>query len=92
MCDREQAEEIVGELLAYLEKADYSIREELVSCYFVDFVRIIISFPAPCFIVIGASIKIDLKFLMLQNLPSIVNTVFLSGKRLVVNEENVSFR
>ena len=30
MCDREQAEEIVGELLAYLEKADYSIREELV--------------------------------------------------------------
>ena len=32
MCDRDQAEEIVGELLAYLEKADYSIREELVSC------------------------------------------------------------
>ena len=30
MCDREPAEEIVGELLAYLEKADYSIREELV--------------------------------------------------------------
>ena len=30
MCDREQAEEIVGELLSYLEKADYSIREELV--------------------------------------------------------------
>ncbi|KAL5270711.1 hypothetical protein ACHWQZ_G001407 [Mnemiopsis leidyi] len=30
MCDRDQAEEIVGELLAYLEKADYSIREELV--------------------------------------------------------------
>ena len=31
MCDREQAEDIVAELLSYLEKADYSIREELVS-------------------------------------------------------------
>ena len=35
MCDRDQAEEIVGELLAYLEKADYSIREELVRSTFM---------------------------------------------------------
>ena len=33
MCDREQAEDIVAELLSYLEKADYSIREELVGNY-----------------------------------------------------------
>ena len=31
MCDRTNAEEIVGEMLDYLEKADYSIREEMVS-------------------------------------------------------------
>ena len=30
MCDRSNATTIVGELLNYLEKADYSIREELV--------------------------------------------------------------
>ena len=30
MCDRTNATTIVGELLNYLEKADYSIREELV--------------------------------------------------------------
>ncbi|XP_071809172.1 AP-2 complex subunit alpha-2-like [Asterias amurensis] len=30
MCDRTNAEEIVGEMLDYLEKADYSIREEMV--------------------------------------------------------------
>lgn len=30
MCDSSNAQEIVGELLIYLEKADYSIREELV--------------------------------------------------------------
>ncbi|KAF6020848.1 AP2A2 [Bugula neritina] len=30
MCDRTNAEEIVGEMLAYLETADYSIREEMV--------------------------------------------------------------
>lgn len=33
MCDRTNAEEIVGEMLAYLETADYSIREEMVSDY-----------------------------------------------------------
>jgi AP-2 complex subunit alpha len=31
MCDRSNAEEIVLEMLAYLETADYSIREEMVS-------------------------------------------------------------
>jgi AP-2 complex subunit alpha len=31
MCDRSNAEEIVGEMLEYLETADYSIREEMVS-------------------------------------------------------------
>ncbi|XP_022082511.1 AP-2 complex subunit alpha-2-like [Acanthaster planci] len=30
MCDRTNTEEIVGEMLDYLEKADYSIREEMV--------------------------------------------------------------
>ena len=30
MCDRSNAEEIVGEMLEYLESADYSIREEMV--------------------------------------------------------------
>ena len=32
MCDRSNAEEIVSEMLQYLETADYSIREEMVSC------------------------------------------------------------
>lgn len=31
MCDRSNAEEIVLEMLAYLETADYSIREEMAS-------------------------------------------------------------
>ena len=31
MCDRSNAEEIVSEMLQYLETADYSIREEMVS-------------------------------------------------------------
>ena len=31
MCDRTNAEEIVGEMLEYLESADYSIREEMVT-------------------------------------------------------------
>lgn len=31
MCDRSNAEEIVGEMLEYLESADYSIREEMVN-------------------------------------------------------------
>ena len=30
MCDRSNAEEIVSEMLSYLETADYSIREEMV--------------------------------------------------------------
>lgn len=30
MCDRSNAEEIVQEMLNYLETADYSIREEMV--------------------------------------------------------------
>ncbi len=30
MCDRSNAEEIVAEMLSYLESADYSIREEMV--------------------------------------------------------------
>jgi AP-2 complex subunit alpha len=31
MCDRMNVEEIVHEMLLYLEMADYSIREEMVS-------------------------------------------------------------
>jgi len=31
MCDRGNVEEIVHEMLVYLEMADYSIREEMVS-------------------------------------------------------------
>lgn len=32
MCDKSNAEEIVQEMLNYLETADYSIREEMVLC------------------------------------------------------------
>lgn len=36
MCDRANVEEIVHEMLAYLETADYSIREEMVrSCIWI---------------------------------------------------------
>ena len=35
MCDRSNAEEIVSEMLGYLETADYSIREEMVRIKFV---------------------------------------------------------
>ena len=35
MCDRSNAEEIVSEMLNYLETADYSIREEMVSFFCV---------------------------------------------------------
>lgn len=31
MCDRSNAQQIVAEMLSYLETADYSIREEIVS-------------------------------------------------------------
>lgn len=31
MCDRTNAKQIVSEMLSYLETADYSIREEIVS-------------------------------------------------------------
>lgn len=34
MCDRTNANEIVSEMLAYLETADYSIREEMVRSNF----------------------------------------------------------
>ena len=34
MCDKSNAEEIVSEMLQYLESADYSIREEMVSEHF----------------------------------------------------------
>jgi len=33
MCDKSNAEEIVQEMLNYLETADYSIREEMVSFF-----------------------------------------------------------
>lgn len=32
MCDKNNAEEIVSEMLTYLETADYSIKEEMVIC------------------------------------------------------------
>lgn len=31
MCDKNNAEEIVSEMLTYLETADYSIKEEMVT-------------------------------------------------------------
>lgn len=34
MCDRSNAQQIVAEMLAYLETADYSIREEMVGVLF----------------------------------------------------------
>ncbi len=34
MCDRSNAEDIVQEMLTYLETADYTIREEMVGIYF----------------------------------------------------------
>jgi hypothetical protein len=36
MCDKSNAEEIVQEMLNYLETADYSIREEMVFVVVVD--------------------------------------------------------
>ena len=38
MCDKTNAEEIVSEMIAYLENADYSIREEMVK-YLLHFVH-----------------------------------------------------
>lgn len=35
MCDKTNAEEIVQEMLNYLETADYSIREEMVSFFVI---------------------------------------------------------
>ncbi len=35
MCDRSNAEDIVQEMLTYLETADYTIREEMVEIYFL---------------------------------------------------------
>lgn len=37
MCDKSNSEEIVQEMLNYLETADYSIREEMVYYYFNSF-------------------------------------------------------
>jgi hypothetical protein len=36
MCDRSNAEDIVQEMLTYLETADYTIREEMVEIYYLD--------------------------------------------------------
>lgn len=49
MCDKTNAEEIVGEMLEYLETADYSIREEMVGFFtskanFVKFENLLLSF------------------------------------------------
>ena len=35
MCDKNNAEEIVAEMLTYLETADYSIKEEMVILHFL---------------------------------------------------------
>jgi len=42
MCDKSNAEEIVAEMLEYLKKADYAIREEMV-CYSLSVFFITIS-------------------------------------------------
>jgi AP-2 complex subunit alpha len=39
MCDRSNAEDIVQEMLTYLETADYTIREEMVNSLFLTFQR-----------------------------------------------------
>jgi len=41
MCDKSNSEEIVQEMLNYLETADYSIREEMVYyiLYFICFIK-----------------------------------------------------
>lgn len=49
MCDKTNAEEIVGEMLEYLETADYSIREEMVGFFtskanLVKFENLLLSF------------------------------------------------
>lgn len=49
MCDKTNAEEIVGEMLEYLETADYSIREEMVGFFtfkanFEKFENLLLSF------------------------------------------------
>lgn len=36
MCDKNNAEEIVSEMLTYLETADYSIKEEMVMSMFMS--------------------------------------------------------
>lgn len=37
MCDKTNSEEIVQEMLNYLETADYSIREEMVCIFSLEF-------------------------------------------------------
>ena len=51
MCDKTNTEEIVGEMLEYLEKADYSIREEMVIDLFY------------CFVWWGIAANLSIKFL-----------------------------
>ncbi len=41
MCDRSNAEDIVQEMLTYLETADYTIREEMVEIYSLSFFMLI---------------------------------------------------
>lgn len=47
MCDKNNAEEIVSEMLTYLETADYSIKEEMVldkvECYILSMGKFIIN-------------------------------------------------
>ena len=40
MCDRSNAEEIVGEMLEYLESADYSIRYNIIKSYLLLFLTL----------------------------------------------------
>lgn len=40
MCDKNNAEEIVSEMLTYLETADYSIKEEMVKKMYLTYCKI----------------------------------------------------
>ena len=86
MCDRSNAEEIVGEMLEYLESADYSIREEMVSCLYTDniiHVKIIICFH--CLFKLYAHLPLEclLHFLSFIHFSQVLKVAILAEKYAV---------
>lgn len=49
MCDRSNAKQIVAEMLSYLETADYSIREEIVSVWITNKLLLLLFSCPLCF-------------------------------------------